>query len=209
MSQASQFELHLTGAGAEENALLQCLPWSAAAPVPSLPPLAIGEEDGLIWVGADPRSGQLKRQAEQKGAHIGLRVVRRRLGASLAMFALSEEVLVNGLPALPLTVLTTRDSVVLAPGCLCYVTERVRPFIGAPAVDLLGKQCPFCRLPAEAKSRIVTCRCGALYHHETAESHPELAEADRLHCFEKVQSCLSCGRPLSVSEYLVWDPSSL
>src|SRR5205823_5172789 len=78
-----------------------------------------------------------------------------------------------------------------------------------PAGELVGKQCPFCRIPADTTTRVVTCRCGVLYHHETAESHPHVSEGERLKCFEMIRACLSCGRPVTAHDYLVWDPASL
>jgi hypothetical protein len=137
------------------------------------------------------------------------RVVSRRLSQHLAMVALRPGVSVNGLDALPVSILGPRDTVTLGASSLCYVTARIRPHVGPPAAEHLGMRCPVCRIKVEKSTRIVTCRCGAVYHFETAESHPHLQEQDRLKCFEKIKVCLSCQRPVTVKEYLEWDPREL
>jgi hypothetical protein len=206
----SQFEIHAITSVIESQHDGAELAWHDAQPSPRLPVLTVAEADGLVRVKVDPRDGRLGRVEGDGDAVVAFRVIRRRLGPSLAMVALREGAFVNGLPALALSVLGAKDSLVLAPGCVAYVTERIRPFVGTPADELVGKKCPMCRLPVDGKTRVVACRCGAPYHAETAESHPDVAEADRLRCIEKVKACLSCGRPeVTVKEYLVWDPASL
>lgn len=205
----NQHELHPAGSLAAAPLEPEGLAWHEAQPVPPLPPLSVNEAEGTVWVTVDPRTGRLERAADAGTAAAGFRTVRRRLKNDLAMLALRPGILVNGLPALPLTVLTVKDSIVLAPGCLAYVTERVRPFSGTPPAELLGRPCPLCRMPVDAKTRIVICQCGAPYHHETEASHPDLPEDDRLRCFERVKICLSCNRPVTADEYLAWGPSDL
>ncbi len=209
MSSISQFEIHPGSRLGEEPADAAPLPWHEQQPPKSPPPVAIQEADGLIYVGIDPATGKLERVADAENAIAALQVVRRRLSSDLAMIALKEGLRVNGLPATPFSVLAVKDSLVLSAGSLSYVTERFRPFIGAPADGLIGKKCPYCRIPVQGTSRVVTCRCGAPYHWETAESHPDVPDADRLKCFEKVKTCLSCNRELTTEERLVWEPTSL
>lgn len=163
------------------------------------------------WVRVDADSGQLL-PADQGSAQAGLLVVARRLGQGLALLACDDGVLVNGQPAAPFSVLTTRDSLTLAPGTIHYVTERFRPYIGPPTEDMQKqkKKCPCCQLPFEPASRLITCYCAQCYHWETAESHPD--KADRLDCFSKVRACLSpsCRRPMTRGEEtLTWDPRDL
>ena len=90
-----------------------------------------------------------------------------------------------------------------------YITERIKPHVGPPSEEQQKQKCPFCRLATDSTTRVVTCMCGAAYHWETADSHPNTPENDRLRCFEKIQNCLSCGRQLSKEETLVWDPATL
>ena len=180
-------------------------------PVPAIPPsvLAITEGEGSVGVALNPQGHGLMQAAQSEDAVLEVRVVRQRMSAYLALLPLRPDVLVNSLPVSGLAVLTSGDSLVPAPGCLCHITERVRPYIGPPVGDLLRKKCPFCLLPLTAQTRIFVCRCGAPYHHETAESHPKMIEEERLRCFEKVRACLSCSRAIVAEEYLVWDPRSL
>jgi hypothetical protein len=178
-----------------------------AQPDLAAPPLQIGEGDETVWINVDPATGQLVRVDGPRAAVAGLRVVPRRLSPALVLLARNDGILVDGLPALPLTVLATKDGLVVGPGCLVHVTERVRPHVGPPGEDLLGKKCPFCKIAIDADTRVVTCRCKAAYHHETKESHPH--EKEPLTCFEKVQACLVCGRPLTTESYLTWNPATL
>jgi hypothetical protein len=112
------------------------------------------------------------------------------------------------LPALPLCVLAAKDALVLGPGLHSYVTERVIPYVGPPPAAFLGQRCPACRIPFDETTRVATHRCGVAYHAETEESHSDVAPDDRLQCIEKVQSCLSCGRRVTLVEELVWDPAT-
>ena len=171
--------------------------------------VAIAESEGIVGICLNTEGSYLMRSPQPEDADLAVRVVRQRLSAYLALLCPRPGMLVNGVPAGGFTVLTSGDSLVPAPGCLCHVTERVRPYVGAPTEDLVGKKCPFCMLPLTVRTRIFVCRCGVPYHHETAETHPETVEEDRLRCFEKVRACLSCGRAIGIEEYLVWDPRSL
>ena len=74
---------------------------------------------------------------------------------------------------------------------------------------MIGMKCPFCKIAITADARVATCRCGVVYHDETAESHPEIPEQDRLNCLSKVRACLSCSRTVTLEESLVWDPGTL
>jgi hypothetical protein len=201
-----QLEIHPTGTCTEEPARF---PWQEADPAPAPPPLALTETDGLVGVRVDPKSGQLERVEARGQAAFVLKVSRRRLSAELVLIARGESALVNGVPAPPLAVLSVGDSLGLGPGLLAHVTERVTPYVGPPVGELIGKKCAHCRIPAGPETRVVTHRCGVLYHYETAESHPQTPEHERLNCFEKVSACLSCKRELTLQPHLAWDPRSL
>jgi len=171
--------------------------------------LLVGPADSL-YVSVDPETGRPKTVDNASQALAIFRMVRRgRMGNALAMLSQANDILVNGLPALPLAILAAKDSITLGPGCLCYVTERIKPFVGQPSGEQLTQKCPFCRLITDVSTRVVNCMCGAAYHWETSESHPNTPENDRLRCFEKIQNCLSCGRQLSKEETLIWDPATL
>lgn len=209
MRNSVQYELHPSTALGDEPVDVAQLPWCDAEPAKRQPALSVGGGDGVVWVSVDPETGQLGQAPNRREAVAALRFVERRLSADLAMVPLRDGVRVNGLPAPPLAILTTQDSVLLAPGCLSFVTERFRPYVGPPLGELLKKKCPICRMLPEPTSRVVTCRCGVPYTYETEESHPELPASERLNCFEKARVCICCGRTLSLEPYLVWDPATL
>ena len=199
----STFEIHAgLGPGEETEKIRQ-------APAATLAPLVVGPADTLL-LAVDAETVQPTAVDNASQALAIFRIVRRRrMGNALAMISQAKDILVNGLPALPLAILAAKDSITLGPGCLCYVTERIKPFVGQPSGEQLTQKCPFCRLLTDSSSRVVTCLCGAAYHWETSESHPNTPENDRLRCFEKIQNCLSCGRQLGKEETLVWDPATL
>jgi hypothetical protein len=205
---STTFEIHPVRIEAVSQAAAD-LPWHEAAVTQQLAPWKITAEDGLRWVSFDAEKGEWLPAEAKNEKTLGFKVVHRKLGNELAVLTNDSARLIDGLPALPLSVVGTKQSIVLAPGWLGYVTERVKPHVGTPLLAHLNLKCPFCRIPVDDKTRIVTCRCGAPYHHETAESHPDTAENDRLKCFEKVKTCLSCSREITLREHLVWDPATL
>jgi hypothetical protein len=202
-----RFELHSVAGGAAREDEAFASPWSGLASPGSTADGAIATRDGLVWLRVNDEGQGLLRTEHPQEATAGFRVVRRRLGAALAMVAQAEGVLVNGVPALPLSVLSVKDSIVLAPGKHYYVTQRLKPYVGSPPQHVLNKSCPFCQIPIADDTRIYLCPCGAPYHFETAESHAPVEEAERLNCLEKVEKCLACGRKLTLEEFLEWDPA--
>lgn len=205
----TQFEMHSTSFFPDEFLEADRLPWQESAPAPLPPPLVVTDADGLTFAALHREEGRLVRVESAQEADFALKVARRKLNGELVLMALGEPVLVNGVPAPPLVVLSVGDAVTLGAGHLAHVTERVIPYVGPPTGELIGKKCAHCRLAATAETRIVTHRCGVIYHHETEESHPHLAKEDRLNCFEKVGTCHSCKREMNLHPHLVWDPRSL
>ena len=189
------------------------LPWRESQPcreVSSLP-LSVGADDGLVWAkaddGADGRIHKVTSPDESEAGFCFLALGRKNY---LGLVSLRSGILVNGAPSLSFAVLTTRDSILLRPGHLAYVTTRVNPFVGRPSDDLLGKKCRFCSIPIDKNTQVVVCVCGQPFHHETSESHPEIVSGqERLACFEKVKKCLTCGKNLALEPFLLWDPGSL
>ena len=135
-------------------------------------------------------------------------MLRYQFSNRLALISRRRPVLVNGLPALSLAVVATRDSLTLGPETF-YVTERIRPHVGRPTEEMIGLKCPMCRVAVDAESVVVTCICGAVYHHETEQSHPDLPADERLNCLDQIRVCLVCNRPVTPHEHLVWDPQSV
>lgn len=206
---SNQYELHAAGLGLDDVANLDSFPWQHDEQPDVDPPFAVRGADGTVWARLNGESGMLERMDGPADAEFAFRVLKRRFSTDMAMLTRRHDVLVNGLPALKLSLLGTKDSVRLAPGRMFYVTERVNPYVGMATEEHVGKKCPFCRMPITADTYVATCRCGAVYHNETGESHPDLSEEDRLDCVSKVQTCLACGHELKLSEHLLWDPESL
>lgn len=209
MAGMNQFELHYAGAGLDEAEDAVSFPWEQQQKPESKAAFTIQGNDGTVWAALKEKTGQLKRVDSPNEADFGFCVLKRRFSTDLAMLTRRHDVLVNSLPAMKLTMLGTKDSLRLAAGQMFYVTERVNPYIGKATAEHVGKKCPFCRMPITEDTHVATCRCGAVYHHETADSHPDLTDEDRLDCVDKVQTCLACGHELKLEEHLLWDPAEL
>jgi hypothetical protein len=166
-------------------------------------------QDRLVWAVVEKQGGGLRRTDDAEGADLALQVVERRFMSHLVVIPLRTSLLVNGLPALGFSALLPRDSLLVSPGAMFQVTERVQPYGGPPQLEMLGQKCPCCQLPIEAETVCVTCKCGAIYHDESEQSHPDLTADDRLNCFSKLKNCLACKRELTRQPYLVWDPAEV
>jgi hypothetical protein len=203
------YEIHMARCGSDPQYDPSASPWNSGKQEPSRKPLSICESDGIVWFTPNAKSQSLKRVRQRSASAIGFSFVRNRGKPALALLSNTDGVLVNGRPALPLSILAVKDCLVLGPAVHAYVTERVRPYVGAPPESLIGKQCPFCRIPFTADTTIASCRCGAAYHYEQPTDETEADPDEILRCFEKVRQCLACGRQLTLEEYLEWDPARL
>lgn len=204
-----RFELHSLAGDAEAPTDVASSPWADHRAPVTRTEAGVSPADGVVWLRLNKTNEGLSRTKSREEAVVGLRMVRRRLGSALAMVVQGEGVLVNGMPALPFVVLSVKDSIVLAPGRHFYVTQRLKPYIGPPPKHVLNKPCPFCQIPITEDTRIYLCPCGAAYHYETAESHAAVEESERLNCFGKIEKCLSCGKGLTLEEFLEWDPATV
>ena len=158
----------------------------------------------------DHASGRLVPAADDAQQAMSFCSVPRKLSHQLAMFDHPGGALVDGLPALRLALLGAKSMLVLPDGCVTYVTERIVPYVGPPSDQMIKarQKCAYCKLPFDESTRVVSHRCGAVYHDETAETHPDVTEKDRLGCLQQIGHCLCCRRPISLEPYLVWDPST-
>lgn len=172
-------------------------------------PFAVQGGDGLRWaVPNDDEPGTLTEGTPHGSFPLGLKVIRQAIGSKLLLQA-PAMCQVNGVPALPIVVLQTKDLVGLPDGSLYAVTELITPHYGFALDEHVGQKCSLCKLPFDAGSFVVSCRCGALYHHETAETVPEMPSEDRCACGADIKACLVCGLPISTEPFLSWDPSDL
>jgi hypothetical protein len=165
----------------------------------------VSKEDGWVWAKIDAARRQISKASGPEKADVGLQSLVAGNKTYLGFLPLRPGTLVNALPALPFSALTTRDNFLL-PGCIAYVTTRIQLFVGRPPQELLGRECIFCQIPVEKGTRVVVCHCGQAVHFESEDSHPDVAEEDRLCCFEQVKHCLACSRTLTLEPYLLWDP---
>ena len=130
------------------------------------------------------------------------RCVERNFGIALAVVSHGEDLLVNGFPALRFSLLAARSSLALpSAGAMMYVAEKTGPYVGPPPAEILGKECPICKIAFDAATRVGGCRCGQFYHFETPESHPEISGDNLLRCFEQARVC-SCRAALTTAEHI-------
>ena len=116
MSNQNQYELHSAGLGLDESADLDSFPWQQEQQPDADPPFAVRGTDGTVWARLNGESGLLERMEGPANAEFAFRVLKRRFSTDMAMLTRRHDVLVNGLPALKLTLLGIKDSVRLAPG---------------------------------------------------------------------------------------------
>src|SRR6516162_4587722 len=106
----------------------------------------------------------------------------------------SHLVRINAAPAPRVTVLRIGDWVRLSAGLLLRVALYNRPAIGPPGPELLGKECPVCRVPLSAETTVYVCAsCGAGLHCEG----PDHAEQERLECARICSACPRCMTPVN------------
>jgi hypothetical protein len=180
--------------------------------------LSIGPGDGVTWVTADQANGALRLANEGDEVVAGFQVLAGKIRDVLAMLPRVGDVLVDGVPALPLNVLHVKSRVSLGADGACYVTQRVTPYIGPPTEEMVARKtkCAMCGiLLSDAPdpktglvTRVITCQCGSVYHWETEESHPGVDPDDLLNCRDKIAACLVCQRPVRTESFLIWDPAT-
>lgn len=197
------YELHPASLVSREPSENGGLSWQPERESRRGPPIRITGKEEFFWARMNSELGTLEPVQEPDDATLGFRTVSRRISMDLVMVTTEDHVLVNGVPALRLAVLGPRDSVMLGTNRMFYVTQRVKPHVGPPTEEMLGEKCPFCRIPFDAKTTVVTCSCKTAYHNEPP------TKKGALECFRKMNNCLECRKELSLDEYLVWDPEEL
>jgi len=205
MAHQNRYEL-LTPAK-ERNAASGLFPGPAASATkaPAVTALSLGLEEGMVWTRINEEEGTLERTSSADQALAGFCVVSRRISLDLVMVARSGSA-VNGLPALGLTVLGPKDSILLDSDHFFWVTQRVRPHVGFPEPEMMGGTCASCTGSIGPKSYVVTCYCGAIFHAAASEDIPREPAGESLDCLDKLSVCLRCGRVILRHEHLLWDP---
>lgn len=100
---------------------------------------------------------------------------------------------VNGHAAPRVAVLGEKDALQLANDTVLHVTIFNRPRIHQPPPQLLGKQCPVCRVPFAETAAIYLCPCGVAMHCEADDT-------DGLQCARLHHACVACERPITLRE---------
>lgn len=114
-----------------------------------------------------------------------------------------KEVRVNGQVAPSPAVLREKDQVQFDDELLLHVTLFSRPQISAAAGGLVGRECPVCRVPFVAGTRVYACAsCGSSMHLQ-GEDEPE---ATRLECALAATECPVCQSPIEMTEGYQYEP---
>lgn len=203
----AQFELHrLTLSECTMNASDDD-PWNVADATARAQAFVVHAGEGVLWPDLNVPQHHTLPPMEAGRFPLGLRVIRQAVGSKLLLLA-PPGCLVNGTPALPVVVLQPRDLVGAPDGALYAVTERVTPHFGLALPEQLGLRCGLCKLPFDAESFVLSCRCGGVFHYESMETTPHKSAEDRADCAVNLKQCLICGQPLSTQPYLIWDPDA-
>jgi hypothetical protein len=118
----------------------------------------------------------------------------RRQLRLLAMQPWGEPLRVNGHAAPRIAVLGEKDSLQLADETTLHVTYFNRPRNGKPPRELIGKQCPVCRVPFTENSTVYICPCGVATHNSAD------GDTDGLQCTRLQHACIGCERPIMLKE---------
>ncbi len=124
----------------------------------------------------------------------------RRQLRLLAVNSHGEPLRVNGQLAPRAAVLAEKDSLQLPDDTTLHVTFFNRPRNGKPPPELIGKQCPVCRVPFTESATVYICSCGVAMHNS-----PD-GEADGLQCTRLQHACIGCERPITLKEGFTYWP---
>jgi hypothetical protein len=204
MNSQTVFELQPESIKTTQPADIHEVKWKEKELEPKGEPFRIAGPD-YVWARWNAEESRLERLPSSEGADFCFFTTQRRLSEQLVMVSSKHDVLVNGVPALRITMLELKDSVVFGPNRIYYLNVRVTPHVGAPTKAMLRKKCPICKTRFKKGTSVVSCYCGRVYHHETPESHPDIPEEDLYRCFDRVEHCLGCGKKLTLEESLLWN----
>ncbi len=95
----------------------------------------------------------------------------------------------NGLLGPKIAFLGVGDQLHPGRGPLLHLSQEVPSRVQTPDEEHLGQECPICRVPFSAGSRVYQCPCGQPMHDETEET----AEGEPLECALLTSTCCHCG----------------
>ena len=99
---------------------------------------------------------------------------------------------VNGMPAPPVVFLRDRDVLQFADERALQVALFNQLPVGPPPPGVIGKECPYCRVPIQESAMVYLCACGAAIHVKGAPAPAE----EGLECLKWISECPICQRPI-------------
>jgi hypothetical protein len=173
------------------------VPRIAAAPVPqTVPEWSLPVPCGVRWLVVAPgRPPCIRSRRPARTAAIAIvepLTTQQRSPRLLIKSIYPHRVRINGRLAPLLTVLAERDVFQLDGGMPLHVTVFAKPPIGTVSQDLVGQECPVCRVAFLPTSICYTCGCGASMHCEDDQKE------DGLQCAQlrMTAGCPVCRRAL-------------
>lgn len=144
-----------------------------------------------------------RRRSNGNGCALGLEPVRLGNLEGLLFTSPPEGNLrINGIPAPRVGLLLVKDLLQLDGGPPLHVSLYLRPDLGPPRAELIGRPCARCRVNVVAKTQVYVCpACQTVMHAEG----DEMDDDERLECFA-LGDCPGCGEPVRVDEGLIWTP---
>lgn len=111
---------------------------------------------------------------------------------------------VNGQPVPRVALLGVKDQIQLPSDHILHVTVYHRLSVGAPPAELIGKECPLCRVPFTADTTVYRCpNCSSALHYEGAEKGDA-----RLECVLLCSECPTCKTAVVLKEGYVYTPEA-
>ena len=189
-------------ASAAETTALEAV--AVPAGLSRIAPEAVGAAGGVT---VEPAGARPWTEAGQGKRTVGVEVVTQHGRPTLLLFTSpSSDARLNGTPAPRIAPLRVGDRLNLGPDVALHVTTYQIPELGPPTADRVGKECPVCRIPFEADSRVFTCGTCATQMHLQGEEKPE---PERLRCALISPVCCHCDQELTMHEGYLWLPEGL
>lgn len=115
---------------------------------------------------------------------------------------------VNGVPAPLLALLSMRDEVLFSrfSPVIAHLTVFVRPQIGPPALNVVGKRCPVCKTKFDRDGVVYRCHgCGQLMHCGGTGNR----DHEGLDCASVCGKCPTCESPVQLKSGYAYLPEFL
>ncbi|MHC4415958.1 MAG: hypothetical protein ACYS0G_11800 [Planctomycetota bacterium] len=172
-------------------------------------PLMVPE--GMSYLLARPgQPPQVQAHEPESGSNVFiLEPIRRDRQLRLLLVSpTADRVLLNAAPAPRVAVLQVKDQLTLADGRLLLVLSMyVRPYVGGPKPETIGRKCSLCHIAIEATARVyVCCFCGEPLH---CEKGPDQDPEAGLQCAATTTTCPACLNDIVKTEGLTHIPEEM